>query len=72
MMEPIWRLLKAMFLILACLAVLAVDWILGNGAFDTVIGALVLTACLIGIAAGIFGGLLVIREQRGEKNRKAE
>lgn len=71
-MEPVWRLLKAMFLILACLAVLAVDWILGNGAFDTVIGALVLAACLIGIAAGIFGGLLVIWERRGEKNRKAE
>lgn len=71
-MESLWRLLKAMFLILVCLAVLAVDWILGNGAFDTVIGALVLTACLIGIAAGIFGGLLVIWERRREKNRMAE
>lgn len=71
-MEHIWRLLRAMFLIVMSLGVLAVDWILGNGGFDTVIGSLVMFACLIGIAVGIFEGLLVIWEHSKEKKQKQE
>lgn len=72
MTEMIWRLLTAMFLILMCLAVLAVDWILGNGGFDTMLGSLVMFACLLGIAAGIFEGLLTIWKWRQEMKQKAE
>lgn len=71
-MEHIWRLLRAMFLIVMSLGVLAADWILGNGGFDTVIGSLAMFACLIGIAVGIFEGLLVIWVHYKEKKQKAE
>lgn len=72
MIETIWRLLTAMFLIVMSIGVLVADWILGNGGFDTVIGSLAMFACLAGIAAGMVEGCLAMWEHYKEKKRKAE
>lgn len=66
-MDKLWRLMSAVFMIVAAVGLFLIGWTFSNGMFNTVFSALILYAVLFLVVAGIVRGLWAIISHHFEK-----
>ena len=71
-MDKIWRLMTAMFTIIAACGLFTIAYVITGGMFNDFFSVIVAYFCLFGVPIGIAKGLLVIIDYHREHKDEAE